>query len=96
MVQEGFGAVNDWLQRFSDRLEKLEKKIEERHLFVLSRLKPSPKGQVGGTALPIGRTNLPLRIVADPSFRAFHERIRRGMSASICRPLVPAGVHFGH
>jgi hypothetical protein len=59
-VQEGFAAVNDWLQRFSDRLDALERKAEERHLFLLSRLERSPKGQLGRAALLVGRTGLPL------------------------------------
>jgi hypothetical protein len=67
----GLRAVNDWLQRFSNRQDALEKTTEERHLFLLSRLELYPKGQVGRAALLVGRTHLPLGIVADPSFRAF-------------------------
>jgi hypothetical protein len=70
-VQEGLGAVNDRLQRLSDRLDALEKRAEERHLLLLSRLEPYPECQLVCTALLVGRTSLPLRIVSDPSFRAF-------------------------
>jgi hypothetical protein len=71
MVRSGFGAVSDWLQRLTDRLDTLEGEAEKRHLSLLSRLESYPRGQVGRTALLVGRTNLSLRTVADPSFRAF-------------------------
>jgi hypothetical protein len=70
-VQAGLGAVKDRLQGLSDRLDALEKSAEERHLLLLSRLEPSPEGQLVRTALRVGRTSLPLRVVADLSFRAF-------------------------
>jgi hypothetical protein len=79
MLHEGFGAVNDWLQPFSDRLDAPQEKAEESHGFLVSRLEPCPKGQVGRTALLVGRTHLPLRIGADPSFQAFVSE-----SAAVC------------
>jgi hypothetical protein len=70
-VQEGLGVIGNGFQRLHDRLDAFEKKAEERHPLLLSRLGPSPEGQLAGTALLVGRTSLPLRVVADPSFRAF-------------------------
>jgi hypothetical protein len=70
-VQAGLGAVNDGLQRLSDRLDALEKRAKERHLLLLSRLEPPPEGQLVRTALLVGRSSLPLRVVATLSFRAF-------------------------
>jgi hypothetical protein len=79
MVQDGFGAVNNRLQGVSDRLDALKEKAEERYIFLLSRLEQYPNGQVGHTVLLVRRTNLLLRIVANPSFREFMQE-----SAAAC------------
>jgi hypothetical protein len=68
-VQEGLPAVNDRLRRIFDLLDALEMRAEERHLFPWLEL--YPEGRLVGTALRVGRTSFPLRVVADLSFRAF-------------------------
>jgi hypothetical protein len=53
---------------------------------VLSRLEPSPEGQLVRTALLVGRSSLPLRVVADPSFRALmRESARRYRHLSVAQ-----------
>jgi hypothetical protein len=44
---------------------------EQRYLAKLSRLEFYREGQLAPTALLVGRTSLPRRVVADLSFRAF-------------------------
>jgi hypothetical protein len=56
---------------FPARTRERQACVEERHLFLLSRLEPHPKGQIGRAVLLVGRTHLPLPIVPDPSVRAF-------------------------
>jgi hypothetical protein len=57
---------------------------EERHLLLLSRLEPSPEGQLVRTALLVERSSLPLRVVADSSFRTF----MRKSAGRYCHPSV--------
>jgi hypothetical protein len=71
VMQEGHGAIGDWLQGLHDHLNAHEVGAEQRHLAMLSRLEPSPEGQLVRTAPLVGRSSLPLRVVADLSFRAF-------------------------
>jgi hypothetical protein len=57
--------------RIFDRMDVLGRRAEESHLLRLPGPKPHPEGQEVGTALLFGGTSLPVRLIADPTFRAF-------------------------
>jgi hypothetical protein len=64
-------ATGDRVQSIGDDFGDIRAGVREILRLLLSRVDPHPEGQVMPTALLLGRTNLPLRVVLDPSFRAF-------------------------
>jgi hypothetical protein len=70
-VREGRVATADGVQSFGDNFGDIWAGLREIIPLLLSLADPHPDGQVLRTALLVGRTNLPLRVVLDPSFRAF-------------------------
>jgi hypothetical protein len=70
-VLEDPGAVTDAVQHLSERVDALEVSAREIHQRIFSWPEPHRESQVVRTALLVGTTNLPLRIVTTPSFRAF-------------------------
>jgi hypothetical protein len=91
---------------FLARARERQACVEHRHLFPRFSLERYPKCQVGRTALLVGRTSHPLRIVADLSLLPFMRESAARLPASIrrrspecCpenRPSVPSGVHSDH
>jgi hypothetical protein len=73
------------VQSFGDNFGDIRAGVREILRLLFSRADLHPDGQVMRTALGVGRTNLPLRVVFDLSFRAF----MRGSAPSYQHPSVP-------
>jgi hypothetical protein len=78
-------ATGERVQSFGDNFGDIRAGVREILRLLLSRAHSHPDGQVMRTALFVGRTNLPLRVVLDPSFPAF----MRGSAPSYQHPSLP-------
>jgi hypothetical protein len=84
-VRKDHVATGDRVSSIGDNFGHTSAGVREILPLLLSRADPHPHGQLMRTALFVGRSNLPLRVVLDPSFRAF----MRGSTPSSQHPSLP-------
>jgi hypothetical protein len=84
-VREDCVVTGERVQSINDDFGDIRAGVREILRLLFSRVDPHRDGQVMRTALLVWRTNLPLRVVPDPSFRAF----MRGSAPSYQHPSVP-------